>query len=1690
MNKRTTLKTWVIPLIVSIIGININCNKLLAQGPKSPEAASFEPVDATDMVNLSTGDFTYVLPLLNVPSPEGGYPLALAYHAGIAMDQEASWTGLGWNLNAGAINRSVNGYPDDYNSTPLMEYFYDKGVEETYQSISVGFTTQTGVSVGLGWSWGSNKSRGGFVSIGYGPQTGLGASLRLGEGSGLGLGYSAANLSYGLNISGSGKINGSVGVGGVDTNGVGFNISTTGSVGLSYTSTNSSANKTSLGISLSSNGVGFNAGVTNGTMNGKSYTVDGGIGSGMTMQFQNTESMGDYVTETSGWSIPLFVPLGVGTLSLTYGKQKVKYYLGKNAQNFVDGPIYFDEGTTNVTRYKYRWKHCAGNIPRAEYVETTSPIPPIYSTTGEAYFYVEQLSQENGTYYWFGRWHEPVITITYENVAPCTNAEPDGTEEIGIDEAFMDIYEVPLEGITGLSEENKLDYDNAAFPNYDKYNVQAQGLSGNISSRLYENGNLFGLKGKETENGFELSYALDGSVTTIPAHAQFNSKPHFYFDNEISSYLGVDPANFNTSNNYSTLLSYYSGNVASSAEPRNENSAYIQHFFNEDLANDLNQAKANGYLLPDSNFDVNSSRLPTHGIGAFKITAIDGKTYHYSLPVYNREIAIRTYGVNHERPDEDESYFEKRQLEPYATHWLLTAVTGPDYYDANDNGLADKGDYGYWVNFEYGKWSEAFAWKTPYGRDYLQEPGGIAKTKIHGRKEVYYLDKVVTRTHTALFVKSERMDAQSEPWDYYSVDHIDDLEQDESDFDLRFSIPAQKPLRLDKIILVYHDDALTINKASGTSNEDFVDIEFNDSGKQSEESWFNLKDNVLDTGDNWNSVISNALKVIEFNYDYSLANGSPNTASSAYGRLTLQSVDFKGKSDTSVIPPYEFSYNNDLSYSFNIEDKDSFGYYDDDNSLWSLNEITTPQGGKIAVNYESHQFKSATEHEFTKYSSSGGTTYGGTQQQPSRNDWYYGAVDFTLTPEELFVNVGDNVNVKVAGYHNNGPYEQLEGIGTITAINGNQVTVLPPQNATITAGEPFVNGCAPYGICWNKTVEVKFTSDANAVFSLGGIRVADIKVTDGTNEYKTAYKYGENEDGVGYISYLPFAPELQEELPFSNELPAPRPMYEYVSVKSLGTNNVANGKTQYKFKVFKDKDPNAIKFGDLYEINIVEHTNEYNSVADKDVEVKSFTIKDNLATLGQLLAVSNYNEEGHLLNKIENTYYNRDETPNNIGISQEAYQTYKEIDYEDNSSVKDKWLINSSVRIRYPNLLKTSTEYKSGYTYTTNFGDIDPISGLSNEILSYNSEGLEIKSKTIPAYHKYAQMGSKVTNVSNKNMLSQSTAQYSYVKDPETSTWKEINVGVTTWNKEWDYLQPNGSWVLSSSQSSEEKVWRKYKSYVWAGELNADGSYNNFMDDFNWDSGTQSSDWKELSETTLYTRFSSPIETRDINNNYAAVKTSNDDGSILVVANALITEMYYSGAENISSNTSYFDGQVKSAGQSNAYAHTGENSVLVSSINDRAFEVSLPLNVDRKDEKAEFKISVWTYGNHSEAMININGVAQAFNGEEVRAGDWILKNHYVQLDKNPKTIYLTTLSNYIYFDDFRLHPVASSMTSYVYNEWKELSYVLGADNLAAHYIYDEAGRLKEMQTEVVDYNGPGSGGFKKVSEHEYHYKNQ
>ena len=103
-------------------------------GPTQPEMNSFQSVNANNMVDLFSGDFSYNIPLLDV----GGYPVNIAYHSGVSMDEDASWAGLGWNINPGSITRNMRGLPDDFNG----------GADTITKTASIKPNVNLGVSVG------------------------------------------------------------------------------------------------------------------------------------------------------------------------------------------------------------------------------------------------------------------------------------------------------------------------------------------------------------------------------------------------------------------------------------------------------------------------------------------------------------------------------------------------------------------------------------------------------------------------------------------------------------------------------------------------------------------------------------------------------------------------------------------------------------------------------------------------------------------------------------------------------------------------------------------------------------------------------------------------------------------------------------------------------------------------------------------------------------------------------------------------------------------------------------------------------------------------------------------------------------------------------------------------------------------------------------------------------------------------------------------------------------------------------------------------------------------------------------------------------------------------------------------------------------------------------------------------------
>ncbi|MBN9400957.1 MAG: hypothetical protein J0I17_12330 ['Candidatus Kapabacteria' thiocyanatum] len=106
--------------------------RALTSGPSQPEFSGFEPVGTTGLVNEATGGFSYSIPIVQVPGPNGStYPLTLSYHSNTGVEEDASWVGYGWTLNAGSINRSVRGLPDDINGENIIEY-HSQPMDETY----------------------------------------------------------------------------------------------------------------------------------------------------------------------------------------------------------------------------------------------------------------------------------------------------------------------------------------------------------------------------------------------------------------------------------------------------------------------------------------------------------------------------------------------------------------------------------------------------------------------------------------------------------------------------------------------------------------------------------------------------------------------------------------------------------------------------------------------------------------------------------------------------------------------------------------------------------------------------------------------------------------------------------------------------------------------------------------------------------------------------------------------------------------------------------------------------------------------------------------------------------------------------------------------------------------------------------------------------------------------------------------------------------------------------------------------------------------------------------------------------------------------------------------------------------------------------------------------------------------------
>ncbi|RAJ77243.1 PA14 domain-containing protein [Chitinophaga dinghuensis] len=186
----------------------------LEGGPSQPEMESFHSSSNDNMVDLFTGNFSYNIPLIDID----GYPLTLGYSSGVGMDEEASWVGLGWNLNPGNISRNLRGLPDDFNGADsITKEFSIKPVR------TVGFSTgadleiigipklpalgansdSTSIRAGVGASFGVFKNS----LRGWGIENSINTSISVGA---KGMGTGTAGLSLTSNSAAGVAVNGAI----------------------------------------------------------------------------------------------------------------------------------------------------------------------------------------------------------------------------------------------------------------------------------------------------------------------------------------------------------------------------------------------------------------------------------------------------------------------------------------------------------------------------------------------------------------------------------------------------------------------------------------------------------------------------------------------------------------------------------------------------------------------------------------------------------------------------------------------------------------------------------------------------------------------------------------------------------------------------------------------------------------------------------------------------------------------------------------------------------------------------------------------------------------------------------------------------------------------------------------------------------------------------------------------------------------------------------------------------------------------------------------------------------------------------------------------------------------------------------------------------------------------------------------
>jgi len=921
---------------------NADPSKLNIGGPSSPEATSFKAVGSDNLVNLFTGDFSYSIPLLDV----GGYPVNLFYSAGISMDQEASWVGLGWNINPGTVSRNMRGVPDDFNGTDVLTQTQNikpnrtwgaelgvdgeiVGIKKPSLGLSLGFSYNNylgpaldlGASVSLSIATIENIKFEKSAVANLGLQAGIGAKLSS---------RSGLSISPSLNASLTNKEK-EVGVG------VGLSTSYNSRTGIkdltlsSQTSIYNNQNNKEEGEKFRSDLV-----TTSGTIGSSTFSfARPSYMPSLRMPMENSNTTGQ--VELGGG---IFGFRGSATANGYYSESKVAPEAKLMTKPLV-GFIYAEKAIGN--------KDAVMDFNRLNDAEVT-PNTPVISAPQYAYDIFSIQGEGTGGSI---RAYRGDLGFMRDNVT----LSKDKNISIGADIATPGHFGGNWNVISSPTKAGGWDDANNTL---NRTLAFKPAQPGSISENVY-----FRNPGEATVTNSEMINRIGGDNLVRFKLGGSNVLPR------LESVLEL----FNKKTGAAKGLASLTGNnMLASREKRTQVTTMLTAKEAGEVGLDRFIRSYTGAfstvnnLVYDSVARVGSYRK-AHHISEINVLEQSGMRYVYGLPVYSVKQKDFTFSVDNisgykaenlvtydttsestlnsrhmANSSKIDGYLQIQETPAYASSFLITGLLSPDYVDVTGNGITED-DLGSSVKFNYTKSADLHKWRTPRknivpgsNKDLANFSEGIRTEKkdnkaiiSYGEREAWYLNAIESKSMIAIFKTDTRNDAKGV----------------KSQFNGNVNANENANKKLARIDLYTKAEI----KAKGILN-------------------------------------AKPLKSVLFDYGYALCKGSPDNANG--GKLTLRSVYFIFNGQNRVNKDrYVFNYGDTSTinsfdnpgYKYNSADR--WGTYKDSSAInnpynlsntdfpytdtvkirsdryaaaWSLKKILLPSGGQMEIQYEADDY--------------------------------------------------------------------------------------------------------------------------------------------------------------------------------------------------------------------------------------------------------------------------------------------------------------------------------------------------------------------------------------------------------------------------------------------------------------------------------------------------------------------------------------------------------------------------------------------------------------------------------------------------------------------------------------------------------------------------------------------------------------